>query len=70
VRLLRRYGKAIGVIADFTIHDRSDSEDLMHLVREELGLVNAPTVSTLKATTGRREFRAYRSESALGVPLR
>jgi DNA helicase-2/ATP-dependent DNA helicase PcrA len=48
VRLLRRYGKAIGVIADFTIHDRSDSEDLMHLVREELGLVKTNPMFPLK----------------------
>jgi DNA helicase-2/ATP-dependent DNA helicase PcrA len=34
VRLLRRYGKTISVDPNFVIHDRSDSEDLMHLVRE------------------------------------
>ena len=48
MRLLRRYGKAIGVNPDFTIHDRSDSEDLMHLVREELGLVKAGPLFPLK----------------------
>ena len=37
-RLLRVHGPAIGLPADFTIHDRGDSEDLMHLVRGELGL--------------------------------
>ncbi len=37
-RLLRRYGKAMGLAPDFGIHDRSDSEDLMHLVRTELRL--------------------------------
>jgi DNA helicase-2/ATP-dependent DNA helicase PcrA len=37
-RLLRRYGKAIGLSEQFTIHDRSDSEDLLNVVRSELGL--------------------------------
>ena len=37
-RLLRRYGKAIGLPPGFTIHDRADAEDLMNFVRTELGL--------------------------------
>jgi DNA helicase-2/ATP-dependent DNA helicase PcrA len=37
-RLLRKYGKAIGLEADFSIHDRSDSEDLLNVVRTELNL--------------------------------
>lgn len=37
-RLLRRYGRAIGLPEQFTIHDRSDSEDLLNVVRSELGL--------------------------------
>jgi DNA helicase-2/ATP-dependent DNA helicase PcrA len=37
-RLLRHYGKAIGLPTEFTIHDRSDSEDLLNVVRTELGL--------------------------------
>jgi DNA helicase-2/ATP-dependent DNA helicase PcrA len=37
-RLLRRYGKAIGLDPQFTIHDRSDSEDLLNVVRTALGL--------------------------------
>ena len=38
-RLLRRYGKAIGLSPDFSVHDRTDSEDLMNVVRTDLGLV-------------------------------
>ena len=49
VRLLRRYGKAIGVSPNFVIHDRSDSEDLMYLVREELGLAKTDPMFPLKA---------------------
>jgi DNA helicase-2/ATP-dependent DNA helicase PcrA len=37
-RLLRRYGKALKLRPEFTVHDRTDSEDLMNVVRGELGL--------------------------------
>jgi len=37
-RLLRRYGKAIGLPPGFTIHDRTDSEDLLNVVRTDLKL--------------------------------
>ena len=38
VSLLRKYGKAIGLPPTFTILDRSDAEDLMQSLREELNL--------------------------------
>jgi hypothetical protein len=37
-RLLREYAGRIGLEASFTIHDRGDSEDLMGMVRQEIGL--------------------------------
>ena len=37
-RLLRRFGKSIALPPEFVIHDRSDSEDLINVVRTELGL--------------------------------
>jgi DNA helicase-2/ATP-dependent DNA helicase PcrA len=37
-RLLREYAGRIGLESSFTIHDRGDSEDLMGLVRQEIGL--------------------------------
>lgn len=40
-RLLRRHGKKIGLSPDFTILDRTDSEDLMQVVRTDLGLGEA-----------------------------
>ncbi len=36
--VLRRHGKAIGLQSNFTILDRSDSEDIVSLLRTELGL--------------------------------
>jgi len=49
-RLLRRYGKAIGLKPDFSIHDRTDSEDLMGVVRNELGLARLDKRFPKKAT--------------------
>ncbi len=37
-RLLRAHGKHIGLEPGFTIHDRSDAEDLLDVVRTDLGL--------------------------------
>lgn len=37
-RLLRHYGKAIGLDPSFAVHDRTDSEDLLNIVRTDLGL--------------------------------
>ncbi|TQK03226.1 ATP-dependent helicase [Herbaspirillum sp. SJZ107] len=37
-RLLREYAGNIGLEASFTINDRGDSEDLMGMVRQEIGL--------------------------------
>jgi DNA helicase-2/ATP-dependent DNA helicase PcrA len=37
-RLLRMYGASVGLDSGFTIHDRGDSEDLIDLVRTDLGL--------------------------------
>jgi len=37
-RLLRVHGKSIGLEPGFTIHDRGDSEDLLNVVRTDLGL--------------------------------
>ena len=35
---MRRYGKAIGLAGEFSIHDRTDSEDLLNVIRTELAL--------------------------------
>ncbi|WP_036168131.1 ATP-dependent helicase [Massilia sp. 9096] len=37
-RLLREHAGRIGLEASFTIHDRADSEDLMGMVRQDIGL--------------------------------
>lgn len=37
-RLLRRHGKSIGLPPEFSIHDRTDSEDLLNVIRTQLEL--------------------------------
>ncbi len=37
-RLLRRYGKAIGLGPDFTVLDEGDSQELINVARKDLGL--------------------------------
>jgi DNA helicase-2/ATP-dependent DNA helicase PcrA len=49
--LLREYAGTMGLEASFTINDRRDSEDLMGMVRQEIGL---------STTTGRAARNAFR----------
>jgi DNA helicase-2/ATP-dependent DNA helicase PcrA len=49
-RLLRRHAEALGLVPSFTVLDRADSEDLMDLVRDELGLSRTATRFPKKAT--------------------
>jgi DNA helicase-2/ATP-dependent DNA helicase PcrA len=37
-RLLRMYGRSVGLPADFTVMDQGDAADLMNLIRNEMGL--------------------------------
>jgi len=49
-RLLREYAVQIGLDRSFTIHDRADSEDLLNLVRHELGFSNTEKRFPVKGT--------------------
>jgi len=49
-RLLREYAPRIGLEESFTIHDRGDAEDLMGLVRHEIGLSETKKRFPLKGT--------------------
>jgi DNA helicase-2/ATP-dependent DNA helicase PcrA len=49
-RLLREYAGRIGLESSFTIHDRGDSEDLMGMVRHEIGLTQTAKRFPLKGT--------------------
>lgn len=49
-RLLREFAGRIGLDPQFTIHDRGDSEDLMGMVRHEIGLSQLEKRFPLKGT--------------------
>jgi DNA helicase II / ATP-dependent DNA helicase PcrA len=49
-RLLREYAPRIGLEDNFTIHDRGDAEDLIGMVRHEIGLAEARKRFPLKGT--------------------
>jgi len=49
-RLLRELAPVIGIDPDFTIHDRSDSADVMGMVRQELGVATGAKRFPMKGT--------------------
>jgi DNA helicase-2/ATP-dependent DNA helicase PcrA len=49
-RLIREYAPVIGIDPDFTIHDRSDSADLMGMVRQELDVATSAKRFPMKGT--------------------
>jgi DNA helicase II / ATP-dependent DNA helicase PcrA len=49
-RLLREYAERIGLQENFTIHDRGDAEDLMGMVRHDIGLSQTKNRFPLKGT--------------------
>jgi len=49
-RLLREYAGRIGLEASFTIHDRTDAEDLIGMVRHDIGLSQTAKRFPLKGT--------------------
>jgi len=49
-RLLREYAAQVGLDENFTIHDRGDAEDLMGLVRNDIGLSTTARRFPMKGT--------------------
>ncbi len=64
-RLLRAYAERIGLNESFTIHDRGDSEDLLAIVRHELGLSETKNRFPTKGTC----LAIYSRTVNSGVPL-
>ncbi|MES2299211.1 MAG: ATP-dependent helicase [Pseudomonadota bacterium] len=68
-RLLRDYAGRIGLEESFTIHDRGDSEDLMGLVRHEIGLTQLEKRFPLKGTCLSIYSRVVNSRQSLALVL-
>jgi DNA helicase-2/ATP-dependent DNA helicase PcrA len=73
-RLLREYAGRIGLEASFTIHDRADSEDLMGMVRQDIGLTPGGQLGgqkrfPLKGTCLAIYSRVVNSRDSLGEVL-
>ncbi len=64
-RLLRLHGGQIGMHPGFTIHDRSDSEDLLEVLRAELGLGRGDRRFPRKATCADIYSRCVNSREPL-----
>jgi DNA helicase-2/ATP-dependent DNA helicase PcrA len=65
-RLLRRFGPAAGIAADFTILDQGDAEDLTQLSRAALGLADKKLRFPKKETLHRIYSRHVNTEIAVG----
>lgn len=68
-RLLRDYADRIGLAPNFTILDRSDAEDLMGMVRQELGLAETEERFPLKGSCLAIYSRVVNSQSRLDQVL-
>jgi DNA helicase-2/ATP-dependent DNA helicase PcrA len=68
-RLLREYADQIGLDQAFTIHDRTDSADLMNLIRHELGLSKTTRRFPTKNTCLAIYSRAVNGEAELDEVL-
>ncbi|UOD33655.1 ATP-dependent helicase [Massilia violaceinigra] len=68
-RLLRDYAGRIGLDDSFTIHDRGDSEDLMGMVRHEIGLTRSEKRFPLKGTCLAIYSRVVNSRETLALVL-
>ena len=68
--VLRRYGSSIGLYPDFTILDRSDSEDLMNVVRSKLNMPKSDIRFPLKSTCLDIYSRCVNTQKSLEIVLR
>ncbi|MGD9981908.1 MAG: ATP-dependent helicase [Hyphomonadaceae bacterium] len=68
-RLLRELAPVIGVDPEFTIHDRSDSADLMGMVRQELGVATGAKRFPMKGTCLAIYSRVVNADESIGDAL-
>ena len=66
-RLLRQYGRALGLSPEFTVMDQSDTADMMNLIRGDLGLGEGKRRFPQKATLASIYSRAVNSRTKVGA---
>lgn len=69
-RLLRVYAKAAGLEPDFTVMDQSDSEDLMNVIRHDLGLQSREKRFPRKRTCLAVYSRCVNSRDSISLVLK
>lgn len=69
-RLLRQYGRALGLSPEFTVMDQADAADLMNLIRGDLGLGTSGRRFPQKNTLIAIYSRMVNSRSKLGELVR
>jgi DNA helicase-2/ATP-dependent DNA helicase PcrA len=65
-RLLRSIAAQVGLDPSFTVDDRADSEDLMHVLRQRLGLANGARRFPQKGTCLAIYSRAVNARKSIG----
>ncbi len=68
--VLRRFGSLIGLYPDFTILDRSDSEDLMNVVRSKLNMPKSDSRFPLKSACLDIYSRCVNTQKSLEIVLK
>ncbi len=68
-RLLRIYGKSIGLAPEFTVMDQSDAADLMNMVRNDLGVARGEKRFPRKQTLVSIYSRTVNAGEKLGAVL-
>ncbi len=68
-RLLRIYGRALGLAKDFTVMDQGDAADMMNLIRNELGMAKGKRRFPRKETLVKIYSRMVNAQEQLGDVL-
>ena len=69
-RLLRSYGRVVGLSPDFTVMDEGDSSDMLGLIRAQLGLASKDKRFPRKATIRAIYSRVVNSREPLDLVLK
>ena len=69
-RLLRTYGRVVGLSPDFTVMDESDSADMLGLIRAQMGLTSKEKRFPRKSTIRSIYSRVVNSREPLELVLK